>query len=399
MTGKKRILVVLSMPWNSSLASSVTTKNLLKALYSEHQFIVLCARPSSSPQQSKAADSNEIFEKLGWRHFPYSWRVNEALKKIYSKTGHVEYQIRKLIRKFNCGSILAIYPELYVVEASRMVARELNVPLMIYLHDTIAEVSQGKPQEKEIRKFQDLIFSEPHLFFSMSDGLRDLLQNKYGLKSTALPHCYPGVSNFVAEEFQVSGQRKALYSGSIYSINKESIIRTARAAVDCGFQITCTLPEAAKVLIRSGIPFEKVSVRYCVDSKDYLELLKSHDALFMGLSWPDETTMHSDELATIFPTKTPEYLATGKPIIVHAPSDYYLSRFFDTNRCGILVSDRSHESLTKAWSTILTDRKRMEFIRSQAGSAISQFSSERVRNIFRGAIHGISNSFSCGIED
>ena len=67
--------------------------------------------------------------------------------------------------------------------------------------------------------------------------------------------------------------------------------------------------------------------------------IASKAVLLLALDAPHESNVHRDELATIFPTKTPEYLASGRPVFAHCPSDYFLARFLNEHGCGAVVSE------------------------------------------------------------
>ena len=44
-----------------------------------------------------------------------------------------------------------------------------------------------------------------------------------------------------------------------------------------------------------------------------------------------------DEFRTIFPTKTIEYLISGRPILAHSPADAFLTKFLVENDCALVV--------------------------------------------------------------
>ena len=53
-----------------------------------------------------------------------------------------------------------------------------------------------------------------------------------------------------------------------------------------------------------------------------------------GLTGPEEWSV---EYRTIFPTKTIEYLISGRPILAHAPRGCFLTRFLAENDCALVV--------------------------------------------------------------
>jgi glycosyltransferase involved in cell wall biosynthesis len=125
---------------------------------------------------------------------------------------------------------------------------------------------------------------------------------------------------------------------------------------------------------------------------DYLKAMQQQGVLILALNWPDETPQHEDELATIFPTKTPEYLATGRPIVVHCPEHYFLARFFRENRCGLVVTERSIEALVQAIRHLLEDPVAVSELRQSALTAARIFSADQIARRFQTVVRSVAQS-------
>jgi glycosyltransferase involved in cell wall biosynthesis len=50
-----------------------------------------------------------------------------------------------------------------------------------------------------------------------------------------------------------------------------------------------------------------------------------------------------------------EYLASGRPILVHAPADSYVSRYFTEHQCGVVVGRNEPSVLAEAIDHIIHD--------------------------------------------
>ena len=101
--------------------------------------------------------------------------------------------------------------------------------------------------------------------------------------------------------------------------------------------------------------------------------------------------MHKDELSTIFPTKTPEYLATGNLIIVHCPENYFLAKFFRKHNCGIVISEQSDEAIEKVLRGILAGDNNYDEIRRNALRTASIFKSDALSKKFSGIVNNVCN--------
>src|SRR5262249_47811910 len=76
------------------------------------------------------------------------------------------------------------------------------------------------------------------------------------------------------------------------------------------------------------------------------------DILFLPLAFdsPFPTLIRSSS-----PAKMGEYLAAGRPILVHAPSDSFVARYFSQHRCGVVVDTLAPEPLANAVRRLLGD--------------------------------------------
>jgi len=62
------------------------------------------------------------------------------------------------------------------------------------------------------------------------------------------------------------------------------------------------------------------------------------------------------------PGKMGEYLASGRPILVHGPSDSFITSYFRQHECGLVVDENDPAQLARAIDSLLNDadlRKRL----------------------------------------
>ena len=102
----------------------------------------------------------------------------------------------------------------------------------------------------------------------------------------------------------------------------------------------------------------------------------------MGLDWPHESVVHSDELSTIFPTKMIEYLAVGRPIVAHCPENYCLAKFINQYKCGLVLGDPTHEGIISDLRK-LNDATFRETISQNALKTIDLFNKLDIQTTFR----------------
>jgi glycosyltransferase involved in cell wall biosynthesis len=187
-------------------------------------------------------------------------------------------------------------------------------------------------------------------------------------------------------DFRREPFRSAVWAGATYGINHKAVARVATAlqSLDCGFLLTTTA--TTQDLAQQGIAGDHLRTTFFPRREDYLAALREQGVLILALNRPDEGTLHADELATIFPSKTPEYLASGRPILVHCPEQYFLARFMRQHQCGLIVSERSEAALADAIGWLLADSPEVRQLRQAALVAAQQFSPEAIAARLRNAI-------------
>lgn len=76
------------------------------------------------------------------------------------------------------------------------------------------------------------------------------------------------------------------------------------------------------------------------------------DILFLALAIDSP---HPDIVRTAMPGKMGEYLASGRPILVHAPPDSFVASYFRSHECGLVVDQNDPAQLAHAIDSLLND--------------------------------------------
>ncbi len=104
------------------------------------------------------------------------------------------------------------------------------------------------------------------------------------------------------------------------------------------------------------------------------------DILFLPLGFD---TPIPEVIRTASPGKMGEYLASGRPILVHAPADSFVSCYFREHGCGVVVDQSDPGMLSQAIHHILEDtRLRREMGERARARAENDFSLATARTEF-----------------
>lgn len=300
-------------------------------------------------------------------------------------------RLRSAAHAHGCAAIIGVYPDAFALHAAFVAAKQSGLPFVGYLHDTIAEGMADTRWAGFGRKVQAEVFAGADLLFVMSQGMADLYRRRYDLATIPLVHTYPEkIGNGADIDGTVPGngtsdEPTALWSGNIYRINRHAVRRAFRAlSTQPGLTLNLATSQTVETLTQLGVCGDNVRLTYfsANERPAYLDFLRRQTFHIVALDWPDESPVHPDELGTIFPTKTPEYLASGRPILVHCPAEYFLARFFKEHGCGEVICERSEEALVAGIQRLIADRGHARDLGRKAIDAASMFRREAVAATF-----------------
>ncbi len=355
--------------------SSVIMQNLLSR-FDPASYTVVTAQTPHRHKLERSAGGAEVVEIASSTRLSY--RLNEWWRE--AQIPLMQKRVVSLVRKKDVGLIIGVYPDYHFLRAAIGAATQCGVPFVAYLHDTIVEALEGTALERKARALQDRVFSESARILVMSEGMSDLLRRKYALPSVPIVHTYPEP---IPEEL-VEGQRlpQGFWGGSIYRINLNGVRRVSEGFGRLGLPFILATNRNRAELRQIGIDGDHLDLTFYARREAYLDALRRQAVVVQALDWPDESETHEDEMATIFPTKTPEYLAAGVPMLVHCPEHYFLARFVKEHGCGLVVGEREPAALDAALHRLVGDSEEVPAMRRAALRAAGMFRADRVAGSF-----------------
>lgn len=93
------------------------------------------------------------------------------------------------------------------------------------------------------------------------------------------------------------------------------------------------------------------------------EIQQRAHILFLALAI---NSPHPDIVRTAMPGKMGEYLASGRPILVHAPPDSFIASYFRRYECGLVVDENDPAQLARAIDSLLNDAALRERLGARA---------------------------------
>ncbi len=338
----KTLFLTIAYPPNPT-ASAVVNRHLVDQ-FDPKSFTVITGFFPGAKRAEVPAEVQQHFIYISLEFL--TSRIHRLIARIQKLT--IPLFLHFYISLLKPSRIIITYPDLYWLDLCSAVAIKRKIPFIPYLHDTVVEATYGRSKELA-KKVQQRIFSKAYNIAVMSEGMRDLYQKKYQLSSVAWEHIYPELP------VSFSGQKdnRAHWSGDVYEINYKVVIRLNNALAKLGMQFSISNGKTREQLKTFGIEGDHIQKVFYPKRSDYLHQLSASKILLLGLNYADECTVHEDELASIFSTKTPEYLGSDSLIVYHGPKHYFLAKFFIKNDCGVVIDTRDENELLEELKNIV----------------------------------------------
>jgi hypothetical protein len=234
----KTLFLTIAYPPNPT-ASAVVNRHLLDQ-FDPESFVVITG---FFPGAKRAEIPKKVRTHFIYLSFEFlSSKAHRIIARLQRFT--IPLFLNFYISLYKPGRIVITYPDLYWLDLCSAVAIKRKVPFVPYLHDTVVEAIYGRSKELAI-DVQERIFSKAYNIAVMSEGMKDLYQKKYQLKSVAWEHIYPESPG----SFNIQKENRAHWSGDVYEINYKAVIRFNNVLSKLGMKFSISLnPSGSKVI-------------------------------------------------------------------------------------------------------------------------------------------------------
>jgi glycosyltransferase involved in cell wall biosynthesis len=266
---------------------------------------------------------------------------------------YIRRRIVKLARKYGVQRIYAHFPEGCFTVAAWQAAEQLGLPLTIYL-DILWEESNVEGAALA-RAFEHKVLQRADRRFAITEFAVEHLQRKHGVKVELLPHT-TDISGLPEGLRPLSGSGPPVvhFAGGVNAkMNGDAVLRLARAAA-----IAKTAPKLDLCAPRLPAEIRELGFgsRY-VDQASLAEAQARSTVLFLPLAFEGPQPLM---IRHNFPTKAMDYLRSGRPILVHAPADSYLTWLAKKEGFALVVDRPDVEELAVAIDRLVGDRRLQE---------------------------------------
>ncbi len=267
----------------------------------------------------------------------------------------------KHIRRYKPDILFIPFPEINFVIPAYQVAIKHKLPYYIHMHDLWQEnYAPGTWKRKAADEWEEKIIRGAKRVLCMNQVQADHYRKKYNITNLSiLPHTITPESIADGKKSIVPPampDKTVLFVGTVSDMMNTDALRQFSKAVSL-------LPSDIKVLFCSSatketmaannIDVSRMEMKF-VSRAEVQKLQSSAHILFAPLSHKQGAM---DEVRTVFSTKLLEYMVSGRPILVFAPSDSFHAISAQKGGWGYVVDEDSPEKLADAILKMLEDEE------------------------------------------
>lgn len=295
----------------------------------------------------------------------------------------------RALRSDSARALLIVYPKQHFLLAGVLASVVSRRPLLIYFFD--AYVGGGVRNTRAAQAIEWVAFRRAHTLFGMSDAhcqqLRERLAHAHvdGVRVIELPHTY--APNKSLAQMTLKGQPSIVFTGAVYDAQADAIRRLiaalARPALaDLNPHLHIVSQHDETSLASFGVtPSPNVSI-HTGTIEESLAAQRSADILFLPMAFDARPVTRQ----TASPSKMPEYLASRRPILVHAPADSYVARYAAQHGFAEVVDRPDADALAVAIRRLATDSAHGRALIDAATATFERHHVATVANTFATAL-------------
>jgi len=322
----------------------------------------------SGQSSDHAADETNYSQRLPGKYFYLSTEheYRQQFATLYQDSVNISLgtflrarQIARIVKDEKCDAVVSCSSgdDRLDVPSGLWASRLAGVPFYVYLFDTYSHM-WIQPRSQFIgRWLEPFILKRASGVITTNDFVQQMLRERYGVESVVIhnPCDLDAYQRPLAGSEERDGQVRIVYTGSVFEAHFEAFRNLIEALRQIGrpeIKAHIYTAQPAFLLERSGVSGPVVIHQHeTVFAMPAIQ--RRAGMLFLPLSF---NTPYPELIRVSSPSKIGEYLAAGRPILVHAPPDSFIATYFRRHECGLVVDRNDPRALAEAVQRLLADK-------------------------------------------
>lgn len=309
-------------------------------------------------------------------------------------------QLTRILRRTGCRGIVACTGDVHEFPAVWLAARRTKTDVFFHVFDwyqykyaTIGG-SKGRFMRWLACRLERPLLRSATRVLVPNEFLQNEFRERYGIESTIIRNPTSFRPNATRNDCSLDRRYKEsaapiriVYTGAVYDAHIDAFRNLFSAISKIGnsrIQLELYADETREMLERHGLRgtfrlYPRVSLEHVQ------EIQQRADILFLPLAFHSP---YPEVIMTSAPGKLGDYLAAGRPILVHAPADSFVNWYFQKYRCGVTIPHHDSEVLEEALRRITESPETCDDLVANALRKSLDFQSETVKEVFSEIVWG-----------
>lgn len=312
----------------------------------------------------------------------------------------ISRQIVNVLTREGCTMVIGCTADLIGTHATFLAAKRMGIPFVLYAFDDYELQWIRSSQQKYASYVAPQTIRNAAAIIVPNEYLQNAYRNRYGVESVVIRNTvdfsrYGSCQGTSETEMDGREEKRIVYTGDIYEAHYDAfrnLLQAVEMASNKKIKVHIYSRRAKEELAQAGIR-GPIVIHEAVPMEMIPSIQGAADLLFMPLAFSSD--LPPEILKTSAPMKMGEYLASGRPVLVHAPKDSFVSWYFRANDVGIVVDSDDPEELSAAIVEILKNADIRERVTRNARlKARTDFSPAVARKQFVALLKRLDGSVS-----
>jgi glycosyltransferase involved in cell wall biosynthesis len=291
-------------------------------------------------------------------------------------------RIYDIVVKEGCTAVVACSGDLIDVPAAWRAARRAGVPFYVYMFDDYATHMVPPFHRQFAQEMMPRLARDAAGIVVPNEFLARTYRERYAIDPWIISNPIENVAGAMPRLAPMGRPARIVYTGAVYEAHFDAIQRMiealrSRHEPDAELHIYTSICKNRLAQFRIGSP---AIVHDSVSAIEATRLQQEADIVFLPLAFDSPIP---EIINTSAPGKMGELLASGRPVLVHAPRESFVSWYFRQHECGAVVDERNPALLQQAIERLTRDADYCQRLVLRARErALSDFSLQRSQRRF-----------------